>query len=139
MTIHAHTKFQSRTNIRFLHICRVVIFLSNFEIINNEFHVNNSAHAIITSISHSEKVTQLINFIIPNGTTPFNHEILVIENTAQNAINIHANILDIIVFHVLLFVFCCQTSLALSVISNGVNDVISLFSNIKIIIFVLVN
>ena len=126
MIINDHIKFPNRTIIRFLIVFFRVIFLSKFDITNSEFHVNNSAHAIITSISPSENVIHEINFLIPNGVLS-NHEILVIENTAHSAINIHAKILSRIVFQILLFVFWIHMSLNFSVISDGVRDVMPFY------------
>jgi hypothetical protein len=103
-----------------------VIFLSNFDIINSELPVNSSAQAIMTSIRPNENVIHEINFLIQNGVS-VSHEILVIENNAHRAMNIHANMLSRIIFQILLFVFCIHVSLNFSVISDGVRDAILYF------------
>ena len=126
MIIKDHTKFHNRTIIKFLVVFFRVIFLSKFDITNNEFHVNNSAQAIMTNINHNENVIHDINFLIQNGVL-FSHEILVIEKTAHNAMNIHAKTLSRIVFQALLLVFCIHISLNFSVISDGVRDVMLIY------------
>lgn len=105
--------------------------MSNLDIIINAFQVNNSAQAIITKINPNEKVIQDMHFFIQNAILS-NHEILVIENTAQRAINIPANILSNKVFQNLFSVFHTHISLNFSVISCGVNeDILMLLSQIK--------
>ena len=106
---------------KFLIYCNQEIFLFNRATKSIVLPVNKSAQAIITSINPSENANQAITFISQKGTTPANHEILVIEKKPHKAIYIHPNIPEKNVFEKTQFAFLYQISDVFSVISAGVN------------------
>jgi hypothetical protein len=99
--------------------------LSAFPISNIVFPVNSSAPAIITKISHSEKATPAITFLIPSGDHS-NPVVAVIEKTAHNQIYIPASIPSMIPLSDDMADFLTAISCALAVISAG--DRHSIFS-----------